>query len=138
MARDKISLLLIEDNPMDAMLLKESLMGISIPLFDLTCVGTLGEAFEMLDKQRFNVILSDLGLPDSRGPNTFARLHARAPHLPIIVLTGLDDEEVAMQMVRQGAQDYLVKGEVPGELLVRALRYAIERKHIQEELRARN
>src|SRR5258706_3541380 len=100
---------------------------------------------ERLAFDSIGLLLSDLFLPDSQGLETFAQLHARAPHVPIIVLSGLNDTTVAVQAVHEGAQDYLIKGQVDGQLLVRAMRYAIERKHMSqqlahyaEELRAKN
>src|SRR5206468_6538504 len=80
------------------------------------------------------LILSDLSLPDSEGLETFSRLHARAPKVPIILLSGLNDTTVAVQAVHEGAQDYLIKGQVDGQLLVRAMRYAIERKRMSAQL----
>lgn len=83
------------------------------------------------------MVFLDLSLPDSRGLDTFSRVYAQAPQVPIIVLTGLDDEQVAVQAVRKGAQDYLVKGYVDSNLLVRAMHYAVERKRaLEEELQA--
>ena len=79
------------------------------------------------------MVFLDLSLPDSRGFNTFAQAYARAPQVPIIVLAGLDDEQVAVRAVREGAQDYLVKGHVDSNLLVRAMSYVVERKRAEEE-----
>ena len=80
----------------------------------------------------------DLSLPDSRGVGTVAQVNAAAPHLPIVVMTGLDDEATAMEAVRKGAQDFLVKGQVDGRLLARAIRYAMERKQAEQQLKALN
>ena len=97
-------------------------------------VASLSAALARLDQGGIDVVFSDLGWPDSDGLSTFAQLHARAPEVPIIVLTGHNDEMLAMAAVRAGAQDYLVKGQVTGPLLMRAARYAVERQHLLEEL----
>ena len=103
-------------------------------LFQIEQVERLSAAFERLAAGGIGVVLSDLSLPDSHGLDTFVQLHARAPQVPIIVLSGLNDTTVAVQAVHQGAQDYLIKGQVDGQLLVRAMRYAIERKRMSEQL----
>jgi two-component sensor histidine kinase/DNA-binding response OmpR family regulator len=132
-----IQILLVEDNPGDARLLQEMLADITSPSFELTHLERLGEALRCLGlgKERFDAILLDLSLPDEQGFDTFVQTHTQAPQVPIIVLTGLDDEALAMKAVRKGAQDYLVKGQVDANLLVRATRYAIERKQAEEGLR---
>ena len=86
----------------------------------------------------FDAILLDLSLPDSHGVKTVAQVNAVAPHLPIVVMTGLDDEEMGMEAVRQGAQDYLIKGHGDGRLVARAIRYAMERKQAEQQLKALN
>jgi PAS domain S-box-containing protein len=131
----EIRVLLIEDNPGDARLLREMLAQATSAQFELTHIERLGEALQRLDKTVFDLILLDLSLPDSQGFETFAQLYGQAPGAPIIVLSGLDDEALAVRAVREGAQDYLVKGQVDGNLLVRAMRYAIERKRAQDALR---
>jgi signal transduction histidine kinase len=123
-----IRVLLIEDNPGDAFLLESLLAEASPRGFQVECAGRLGDGQARLAKGDVNLVLLDLTLPDSRGLDTFVRLNAAFPNLPIVLLTGLSDEELAIRAVHAGAQDYLVKGEVAGPLLVRALRYAIERK----------
>ncbi len=141
----RIRLLLIEDNPGDARLIQMMVEEAGNDLFEIERVEHLGDALERLGHDNIGVVLSDLSLPDSHGLETFAQLHARAPHVPIIVLSGLNDTTVAVQAVHEGAQDYLIKGQVDGQLLVRAMRYAIERKrmsqqlgHYAEELRSKN
>ena len=129
-----IKVLLVEDNPGDARLIGEMLSA-GDDLFELIHVGDLSAGLERLYAGGIDVILLDLLLPDSRGLATFSKAHVSAPQVPIIVLTGLGDEEVGVQAVREGAQDYLVKGEVDGHLLVRSVRYAIERKREEEDLR---
>ncbi len=135
MLLDHIHVLLVEDNPGDARLLREAVndaAGISISLVH---EQTLECALKRLDGEAFDVIMLDLSLPDAEGLETLERTHAHAPNLPIVVLTGLDDEALAVRAVREGAQDYLVKGQVTGQVLVRAMRYATERKRAVEELR---
>ena len=93
---------------------------------------------EKLDQGEIDLVLLDLGLPDSRGLDTFVKAYSHAPQIPFVVLTGLNDETVALTAVREGAQDYLVKGQTDSGLLLRAIRYATERKRIEEELRQAN
>jgi two-component sensor histidine kinase/CheY-like chemotaxis protein len=130
-----IQALLVEDNPGDARLLREMLGELESSSVRLTHAARLAAAQELLTQTRFDVILLDLLLPDAQGFATFAQAKDQAPRVPIVVLTGVQDEALAVKAVRQGAQDYLVKGRFDAELLVRAMRYAIERKRIDEELR---
>ena len=127
-----IKVLLVEDNPGDARLLRETLVEAGAVQFELTHVERLSEALQRLSEQRFAAVLLDLLLPDSMGLNTLVKVCAQAPGVPVVVLTGLADEALAVQSVQAGAQDYLVKGQLSGDLLVRALRYAIERKRAEE------
>jgi PAS domain S-box-containing protein len=102
----------------------------------LSSVGRLDEAIKRLSEEQFDAVLLDLGLPDSSGIETFLTLRNSTPHPPaVVVLTGMDDEELAMRAVREGAQDYLVKWQISGHLLVRSMRYAVERKASEERLR---
>lgn len=142
---ERVKLLLIEDNPSDARLIEVMLEHAGNGLFEIEHVERLEAGVQRLAQGGINVVLSDLSLPDSDGLDTFARLHAQAPQIPIIVLSGLNDTRLALKAVHEGAQDYLIKGEVDGQLLVRAMRYAIERKrmsqqlaHYADELRAKN
>ncbi len=131
-----IHVLLVEDNPSDADLLREVLTEAataSVP-FQLTQVERLDEAVRCLRENGFDVVLLDLSLPDSQGLATLARIHAEARDVPVVVLTGLDDERLAIRAVHEGAQDYLVKGQIANSVLVRAIRYAIERHRLQAEL----
>ena len=123
---------MVEDNPADARLLKE-MLGDAGAAFDLTNAERLTEALRRLNGEAFDCILLDLMLPDSRGLETFFRVYARASHVPIVVLSGLSDENLAATAVREGAQDYLVKGHVDGGLLLRSVRYAIERRRQKTE-----
>lgn len=131
------SVLLVEDNPADAYLLIDMLQT-SQQQWHVTQAKNLRLALESLHNSSFTVILLDLSLPDSKGLNTFTQLHAFAQDLPIIVLTGTDDQELALHAVAEGAQDYLVKGKIAPEGLVRAIYHAIERgrilKQLQEEV----
>lgn len=142
---ERVRILLIEDNPSDARLIEVMLEHASNGTFEIEHVERLSAGLQRLAQGGINVVLSDLSLPDSEGLDTFARLHAQAPEIPIIVLSGLNDTKLALKAVHEGAQDFLIKGEVDGQLLVRAMRYAIERKHMSlqlaryaEELRAKN
>lgn len=128
--------LLVEDNPGDARLLRELLVEASTEDIQLVHVERLAEAIQHLCHETFDVMLLDLSLPDSRGLETFAKVRNWAKNTPIVVLTGLHDDELAVNAVQAGAQDYLVKGQVTGDLLLRAMRYAIERQHTQTALRA--
>jgi len=129
-------ILLVEDNPGDALLLKAALRDFNhTPPFELIHVDQLAAAIERTKQERFGAVLLDLSLPDAKGVETVVRMQREAETLPIIVLTGLDDDAAAVEAVRAGAQDYLVKGQIDGRLLVRALSYAIERKRLQEAMR---
>jgi len=128
-----IRALLIEDNPGDARLIGVMLAEVKSPPFDIERAERLSAGLECLAEGGIDVVLLDLSLPDSHGLETFARVHAEAPEVPIIVLTGLADTELAVKAVREGAQDYLVKGELNGALLVRSVRYGIERHRARAE-----
>jgi len=130
----RVHVLLIEDNPGDARLIELMLAEAGGKSFEVRHVERLEEGLRELGSGTIDVVLSDLSVPDSHGLDTFQRLHARAPHVPIIVLSGLNDTTVALSAVHQGAQDYLIKGEVDGQLLARSMRYAIERKRMSEQL----
>lgn len=130
---DNLEILLFEDNIGDAGLLEEMLEE-SNSLYQLKVVETLEEGLYVLKSNFFVVILLDLGLPDSDGINTLIDVHNKAPDTPIIVLTGLDNEEIGTLAVKKGAQDYLIKKEIDSKLLKRSIRYAIERKKTELEL----
>ncbi len=133
--RGDLSVLLVEDNPADARIVHELLKEAGGTPVALTHAAKLHEALDYLRTRGFGAVLLDLTLPDSHGLETFVRARAGAPHAPIVVLTGLADEAVAARAVREGAQDYLIKGQVDGRLLHQALRYAVERHAIAERLR---
>jgi DNA-binding NarL/FixJ family response regulator len=124
-----LNVLLIEDNVYDVRFLRRSLL--REPLVELEQVDTISGALKKLEKGGIDVILLDLSLHDSQGVETFDRLYEHVSNLPIVVLTGYNDEDLAMKTLRHGAQDYLVKGMVESASLVRSIRYAIERKHAE-------
>ena len=126
--------LLIEDNPDDACFLQEALSETREERIELVHVEHLNDAAKRLSQETFQVILLDLSLPDSQGIETVLRVQDHAPSVPIIVLTGLADDNIALQAVRAGAQDYLVKGDIDARILVRSIRYASERKQAYEEM----
>jgi len=127
-----ITVLLIEDSPANARLIEIMLSQVPGTDFTIERAGRLDDGIGRLARSGIDVVLLDLGLPDSQGLGTFARLHGRAPGMPVVVLTGLEDTEVGLSAVRSGAQDYLVKGQATGELLARTIRYAIERHRFEE------
>jgi PAS domain S-box-containing protein len=138
MKNNMIKVLLIEDNPADARLIREMLLESQSTRFSLEVFERLSKGIERLECSAMDVVLLDLTLPDSTGIATFEKLSRHAPHLPIIVLTGLDDEQMATESLRSGLQDYLVKNKINGEILARSIRYSIERKRLEEALRAAN
>ena len=125
---ETISILIVEDNPRDARMIREMLAEVKDGGFSLECTEHLSTGLKRLAQGGIDMVFLDLWLPDSHGFDTFAETYARAPQVPIIVMTGLDDEHVAVRAVREGARDYLVKGHVDSNLLVRAMRYALEHK----------
>lgn len=130
-----IHILLVEDNPGDARLIREMLTEAGTTRFDLTHAQRLDEALKCVAEASFDVLLLDLGLPDSQGLDTFNTVYDAAPAMPVLVFTGLADEELGTKAVRAGAQDYLMKGQLDSHLLARSVRYAIQRKRTEEELR---
>ncbi len=139
---DDLDVLLVEDNPGDARLIRHGLHEAGGAVFeppDLTHVGTLDEAVEALATGDYDLVLLDLGLERSRGLETLELLDERtAEPVPVVVLTGLDDQETAVEAIEAGAQDYLVKGDIDGGVLERAIRYAIERHRQERELERQN
>jgi len=130
-----INALLIEDNPDDAVLITRHLNASGKVKYNVIHVDKLADGLECLKRFLFDVILLDLVLPDGpMGLKTFETVYAEASHIPIIVLTGHDDDELAVEAVQKGAQDYLVKGQVIDAMLGRAIRYAIERKKLLTQL----
>lgn len=129
-----IEVLMLEDNPGDARLIREMLRECAPTRFRLTISETLQDGINQLAARPPGMILLDLTLPDSRGIDTFLQIDARAGEVPIVVLTGLNDMDTAVAAVHAGAEDYLIKNEVTGALLIRAMLYAIERAKLRQEL----
>ena len=129
-----IKVLLVEDNDVDAELTQDLLSEWSMEEFQITRAKTLTEGFLFLSRDQFDAVLLDLSLPDAFGLPTVRQVHAMNPAVPVVVLSGVTDQSLALQAVQQGAQDYLVKGQGHPELLARAIRYAIERKRAEEHL----
>ncbi|HEX9438292.1 MAG TPA: GAF domain-containing protein, partial [Roseiflexaceae bacterium] len=132
MSDERINILLIEDNAGDARLIGEMLSEAKRPQFDLECVDRLSTGLPRLAAGGVDVVLLDLSLPDSQGFETYVKLHGQDSGVPILVLTGLDDETIAIRAMQEGAQDYLIKGDVTGSMLARAIHYAIERNRAEQ------
>lgn len=128
----KIKVLLVEDNPDDAMLVQEMMRAKGAGQFELSVEGTLAGSLNRLRNEPFDLILLDFNLPDSRGLATMKSLQKNALHLAIVVITGMDEEAVALEALKNGAEDFLVKSEFDGSLLVRSARYAVERKRSED------
>lgn len=135
MNNKEIKVLLVEDNPGDTKLINEMFLEIPKIRFNISHTANLKDALKSLQHNDFDIVLLDLHLPDSHGMETFTNVQQVAAHIPIIILTGLEDEEFAIELVGEGSQDYLVKGQVDGIILARSIKYSIERKHILSKLR---
>jgi DNA-binding NtrC family response regulator len=133
LSTQKIHVLLIEDNISDAKFLKDSLLGIVSPIFTFSHVERLNLGLQHLAWEQFDVVLLDLTLPDAQGLDTFIQVNAVAPDTPILIMTSIDDEALAVKAMQSGAQDYLIKGKVDTDLMLRSIRYAIERKGAEVE-----
>lgn len=131
LAKENYRVLLVEDNQGDARLIQEMLQQDQVNRFITTTSVQLEEAIGHLEEKTFDVILLDLNLPDSRGENTFTRINTLFPDLPIVILTGNNDQQAAFSTIGLGAQDYLIKGSFQDGMLSRAILYAIERKRLQ-------
>jgi len=138
MNQGKIKVLLIEDDPVDTRLFQQMLTGGLNSPFILECAARLSDGMKRLVEADFDAVLLDLGLPDSFGLETLIKVHAQAPRIPIVILTGQNDEALSIKALQHGAQDYLVKGRINSGAIRRCLRYAIERKQIQKDLWIRN
>ena len=136
MSAEGISVLLVEDNPGDARLFREALKDAYASKFDLVHCTTLAQALDLLGSTKPDVIVVDLGLPDGLGIEVVKRTHSRAPAVPLVVLTSRADDALGLQALHEGAQDYLVKGELDPRLLSRALRYAMERQRMRLALQS--
>jgi DNA-binding NarL/FixJ family response regulator len=128
-----IKVLMIEDNLPDVLLVREMLKEVRVPRFDLCVADQLASGIERLRQDHHDIVILDLGLPDSQGLDTLRELSRQFPNVPILVMTGLADEDAAIKAVQEGAQDYVLKGTTDGKLFARSLRYAIERKLILDE-----
>ncbi|HVU57914.1 MAG TPA: PAS domain S-box protein [Puia sp.] len=131
----QLSFLMVEDNPGDIFLLKEFLHATDLGIAHIFEVDRLSEAKRILAEQPIDLVFLDLSLPDSFGLDSYISLSAAAEHLPVILLTGLSDTNIALQALAMGAQDYLVKGDFDEKLLSRAIRYSLERKRNLQRLR---
>jgi two-component system sensor histidine kinase/response regulator len=138
MSDHRLTVLLVEDNPGDARLIRESLTDSSANPFELETADRLATALLRMSAGGIDAVLLDLALPDSKGRETFSKAKAQAPTVPIIVLTGLGDEALALKMVQEGAQDYVTKMDLNGSVLSRAIRYAIEREKSEQQIRRFN
>lgn len=132
---DLVRVLLVEDNPGEAELIMEMLSKDGSTLFEVECVVRLSEALKCLKADRFDIVLLDLKLPDSDGLATLRSMRQQASRLPVVVLTGNSDDRVALAAIQEGAQDYLVKGEIDKNLITRSIKYAIERKQAEAMVR---
>jgi diguanylate cyclase (GGDEF)-like protein len=124
--------LLVEDNPGDARLFRENLAESGAYQYELTCAANLDAAIRRLDNEQYDLIVLDLTLPDSRGISTLTSVRMHAPQVPVILHTTVNDEALAVTALQNGAQDYLIKGQVDGSMLSRSIRYAIERHQAGE------
>ncbi len=134
MSSSAVKVLLVEDSPSDAVLLQESLNSPGNGRFEITHVERLADGLAALGRASFDVLLLDLSLPDSTGRETFLRARQEAPEVPIIVMTSVADETLALDALRHGIQDYLIKGQAYGRQTSRAIRYAIERRQMEAAL----
>ena len=129
---EETRILLVEDNHALARMMIDMLATANGATFTVDAVDRLSSAAERIALGGFHLVLLDLALPDSQGIDTFTEVYNRAPDIPIVVLTALEDETVALTALHDGAQDYLIKGEINARTLIRAIRYAIERKRGEE------
>lgn len=132
----KINILLVEDDRGDRRIIEEALREIGDDRLNLECTDRLAAGVEKVSVRPPDAVILDLSLPDSDGLATFTRLHAQAPGVPVVVLAGLQDDAIAIEAVREGAQDYIPKGEVTGGLLLRSILCAIERRRAEQTVRA--
>jgi signal transduction histidine kinase len=126
-----IRVLLLEDNPGDARLVKEMLREAGGGRFQIEHADRVSLALDRLQEAKYDIVLIDLSLPDSHGLETFDTISRHVPHLPVVILSSLDDERLSLEAMHRGAQDYLVKGHLDATIITRVLRYAIERKETE-------
>jgi len=129
-----LHILIVEDNQADVDLIRETLPDTGLVSFQVESVSRLSEALARLKNEGIDLVLLDLGLPDSQGLGTFHKLREAATDIPVIILTGNDDQQASIAAVRDGAQDYLIKGQVGGNLLTRAALYAVERNRAEHKI----
>ncbi len=133
---ESTKILLIEDNPADTLCFRKILSDKEQFSAQLECPDCVASACDLLQSDHgFDLIVLDLGLPDSNALETFRKIHAHAPDVPAIILTGMDDAETAMQILREGAEDYLVKSDLSSALMIRSMRHAVERHRTRDALR---
>jgi two-component system cell cycle response regulator len=132
----RVRVLLVEEDPAGPSGLGDAMAKLGDAGVELESVPDLNRALERLSQGGIDLLLLDLDLPDSEDLGSFERVHAFAPDVPIVVLTGMEDEDMALDMVKSGAQDYLVKGDVGPDVLLRSIRYAVERHHLASALRS--
>src|SRR5690348_16921802 len=130
---EQLTILVVEDNPSDSFLIREMLLSSGLPK-EIYIAETLSGGIELLSKHPISLVLLDLSLPDSFGMSSFAGVKENFSNVPVIILTGLSDSEVALEALKQGAQDYLVKGDFNSSFLVKSIQYSIERKRVEVEL----
>src|SRR6266536_903758 len=130
MQPESLQALLVEGDSQFVRAVRASLSALTGARIELQVSETLDDALHRLRLERFDAILLNLFLSDSQGVNTFARIHSQAPTLPVVIVTSCDNDVLALDSVRQGAQDYVVKSKVDGKILLRVIRYAIERKRV--------
>lgn len=135
-ASEQLSILILEDNPSDSFLIEQMLSSSELPIQKIHTSERLEEGIELIKQHAINLVLSDLSLPDSFGLETFLKIRRNFSNIPIIILTGLSDSEVALDALKKGAQDYLVKGEFNTHFLVKSILYSIERKKAEEQVLA--
>ncbi len=138
MDAQSIHVLLIEDNPADAELVQEYLAASDALSFDMACADRLAAGIARLSRGGIDVVLLDLSLPDSQGLDTLDRVLAHAPTVPVVILTGLQQDALGLEAIRRGAQDYLIKGQLNGPLIARTIRYGLERARVREQLQQRD
>src|SRR5882757_96683 len=133
-----LSILIVEDNPSDLFLLEHMIKASGLDLRQLYSTDRIREAYALLTAREIDVVLLDLTLPDSFGIHSFIYLKPVVQKIPVIILTGMSDTNIALEAIKEGAQDYLVKGELTEGLLAKAIQYSIERKRTLENLRLSN
>jgi diguanylate cyclase (GGDEF)-like protein len=131
---EQINVLIIEDNPPDSVIVREYLKRDTERHFEVVTAIDLDEGLERLSREEIDIVLLDLSLPDCEGYETFNRVHSHSPKVPVVVMTGLDDEEMAVSVLSEGAQDFLVKGRFDSDLLKRSVTFSIEREKVERDL----